>query len=49
MTPLYTAESYVSAIPAHIRTALAEAYDVTDRQITAAWKRGRRLRFGDID
>ncbi len=49
MTPLYTAETYVSAIPAHIRTALAEAYGVTDRQITAAWKRGRRLRFGDID
>lgn len=48
-TPLYNAETYISPIPEHIRSALAEAYGVTENQITAAWKRGRKLRFGDVE
>lgn len=48
-TPLYHAESYVSPMPAHIRAALAAAYDVSEKQITQAWNRGRKREFGDID
>ncbi|WP_262365856.1 helix-turn-helix transcriptional regulator [Gordonia sp. OPL2] len=47
-TPLYSAETYISPIPDHIRTSLAAAYGVTEKQITAAWRRGRKRRFGDI-
>uniref|UniRef100_UPI003F4944D0 helix-turn-helix domain-containing protein n=1 Tax=Nocardia suismassiliense TaxID=2077092 RepID=UPI003F4944D0 len=47
ITPVYTAETYVSPMPDHIRTALANAYDVSEDEVEAAWQRGRRARYGD--
>lgn len=47
-TSVYTAETYTSPIPAHIRTALATAYNVTEKDIDAAWKRGQQRAYGDI-
>lgn len=45
---LYTAETYVSPMPDHIKAALAQAYNVSERQLVAAWNRGRQRRFGTL-
>lgn len=48
-TPLYSAETYTSPIPDHIRGALAEAYGVTEQAIDDAWNRGRQRAYGDLE
>ncbi|WP_280381346.1 helix-turn-helix transcriptional regulator [Nocardia wallacei] len=46
ITPVYTAETYVSPVPEHVRAALARAYEVPDDEIEAAWQRGRTEKYG---
>lgn len=45
MTPVYTAESYVSPMPDHIRAALAQVYGVSEEAVEAAWQRGRKAKY----
>lgn len=46
---VYDSETYVSALKPRVCTALADAYEVSERTITAAWKRGRRQKFGEFE
>ncbi|MFI5782647.1 helix-turn-helix transcriptional regulator [Nocardia sp. NPDC051570] len=46
VTPIYTAETYISLMPEHVRAALARAYEVSEDEVEAAWQRGRDQRYG---
>lgn len=44
---VYQAERYVSPMPAHVAAAIAEALDITEDALLAAWQRGQNERFED--